>query len=396
VKKRLPPPKPIANTPEFFSTDVAKARRFYLDLNPPKSRPLAVVCGGLEHCTPDYAIRREMFPYFSIEFVMRGRGEVKIRNRKYPLQAGSLFSYGPGIPHAITGRTSDPLVKYFVDFTGTQAPALLRSCGLHLGRVSAVVPSNTLQPLFDELIQVGLQVRREAFDSALGGSINGMLAEFVALSADGVIAIPPHLGFEEAATLPCAALTAWHALVTDGKVSAGQTVLVLGTGGVSIFALQFAKMHGARVIVTSSSDAKLARAKALGADDTINYKTTPDWEKEVFRLTDKAGADHVIEVGGNHTFPRSLRAVAMGGTISVIGGVSGFTSEVALRDILGKSALIRGIFVGSHDMFAAMNRAISQHRLKPVIDRVFPFAEAPAAYRHQESGAHFGKVVIAV
>jgi NADPH:quinone reductase-like Zn-dependent oxidoreductase len=237
-------------------------------------------------------------------------------------------------------------------------------------------------------------VRREAFDSALGGSINGMLSEYVVLSADGVIAIPPHLNFAEAATLPCAALTAWHALVTDGHVSACLTVVVLGTGGVSIFALQFAKMHGARVIITSSSDAKLARAKTLGADEIINYRTTPDWEKEVFRLTDKAGADHIVEVGGKDTFPRSLRAVAMGGTISVIGGVSGFTSDVALRDILGKSAVIRGIFVGSRDMFAAMNRAITLHRLKPVIDRVFPFTEAPAAYRYQESGAHFGKVVI--
>ena len=239
-------------------------------------------------------------------------------------------------------------------------------------------------------------VRREAFDSALGGSINGMLAEYVPLSAEGVIAIPSHLEFEEAATLPCAALTAWHALVTGGNVSAGLTVLVLGTGGVSIFALQFAKMHGARVIITSSSDAKLARAKELGADEIINYRTTPDWEKEVFRLTDKAGADHVIEVGGTDTFPRSLRAVAMGGTISVIGGVSGFTSEVPLRDILGKSIIIRGIFVGSRDMFAAMNRAISQHKLKPVVDRIFPFSEAPAAYRHQESGSHLGKVVISV
>ncbi len=237
-------------------------------------------------------------------------------------------------------------------------------------------------------------IRREAFETALGGSVNGMLAEYVALSADGVIALPPQLSFAEGATLPCAALTAWHALVTDGHVAAGQTVVVLGTGGVSIFGLQFAKMHGARVIITSSSDAKLARAKTLGADETINYRTTPDWEKEVFRLTDKAGADHIVEVGGTDTFPRSLRAVAMGGTISVIGGVSGFTSDVALRDILGKGALIRGIFVGSRDMFAAMNRAISLHRLQPVIDRVFPFAEVPAAYRHQESGAHFGKVVI--
>jgi len=242
----------------------------------------------------------------------------------------------------------------------------------------------------------GGPVRRDVFESALGGSINGMLAEYVALSADGIIALPPHLSFAEGATLPCAALTAWHALVTEGRVSAGQTVTVLGTGGVSIFALQFAKMHGARVIVTSSSDAKLARAKALGADEIINYRTTPDWEKEVFRLTDKAGADHVVEVGGTDTFPRSLRALAMGGTVSVIGGVSGFTSEVALRDILGRSAVVRGIFVGSRDMFAAMNRAITLHRLKPVIDRVFPFAEAPAAYRYQESGAHFGKVVVSL
>jgi NADPH:quinone reductase-like Zn-dependent oxidoreductase len=239
-------------------------------------------------------------------------------------------------------------------------------------------------------------LRREYFDSALGGSLDGMLAEYVALSADGVIAMPSHLSFEEAATLPCAAVTAWHALVTDGKISAGQTVVALGTGGVSIFALQFAKMHGARVIITSSSDEKLARAKSLGADETINYRRTPDWEKEVFRLTDKSGADHIIEVGGKDTFPKSLRALAIGGTISVIGGVSGFTSEVPLGEILGKTAIIRGIYVGSRDMFAEMNRAITLHQLKPAIDRMFPFAEVPSAYRYQESGAHFGKVVVTV
>jgi NADPH:quinone reductase-like Zn-dependent oxidoreductase len=309
-------------------------------------------------------------------------GQVLVRVRATSLNYRDLMvasgRYGPGVP----------------------LPLIPLSDGA--GEIAAVSAGVTKWKTGDRVAGTFFQnwqtgpVCREAFESALGGSINGMLAQFVALSADGVIAIPPHLSFEEAATLPCAALTAWHALVTDGKTSAGQTVLVLGTGGVSIFALQFAKMHGARVIVTSSSDAKLARAKALGADATINYKTTPDWGKEVFRLTDKAGADHIVEVGGTDTFPRSLRAVAMGGTISVIGGVSGFTSDVALRDILGKSALIRGIFVGSHDMFSAMNRAISQHQLKPVIDRVFPFAEAPAAYRYQESGAHFGKVVIAV
>jgi NADPH:quinone reductase-like Zn-dependent oxidoreductase len=239
-------------------------------------------------------------------------------------------------------------------------------------------------------------IRREVFDAALGGSTDGMLAEYVALSADGIVAIPPHLSFEEAATLPCAAVTAWHALVTDGKISAGQTVVVLGTGGVSLFALQFAKMHGARVIITSSSDEKLSRAKLLGADEFINYRKTPEWEKEVHRLTGKNGADHVIEVGGNDTFPKSLRAVAMGGTVSLIGGVSGFNSEVPLLDIIGRSALIRGIYVGSRDMFEAMNRAIAIHKITPVIDCTFPFAEAQAAYRHQESAAHFGKVVITV
>lgn len=238
-------------------------------------------------------------------------------------------------------------------------------------------------------------VKREVHNAALGGSMNGMLAEYVALSADGVIAMPEHLSFEEAATLPCAALTAWQALVTAGQLSADETVLLLGTGGVSIFALQFAKMHGARVLITSSSDEKLARAKALGADETINYRTTPDWEKEVFRLTGKSGVDHVIEVGGRDTFPKSLRALALNGTISVIGGVSGFTSEMAFAEVLGKSAVIRGIYVGSREMFAAMNRAISRHQLKPAVDRIFPFAEALAAYRYQESGAHFGKVVIA-
>ena len=159
---RPPQAKRGKGTPEFFSADVAKARRFYLDLNPPKSRPLVVVCGGLEHCTPDYAIHRESFPYYSIEYVTHGHGEVKLKGRNYPLQAGSLFSYNTSTSHHITGDSADPLVKYFVDFTGTNAPALLRSCRLFPGHVSAVVPPNTLQLLFDELIQVGLLARRES------------------------------------------------------------------------------------------------------------------------------------------------------------------------------------------------------------------------------------------
>lgn len=159
---RPPKAKRGEDAPKFFSADVAKARRFYLDLNPPKTRPLVVVCGGLEHCTPGYAIHRESFPYYSIEYVTHGRGEVKLKGRNYPLQAGCLFSYGTSTPHHITGDAADPLVKYFVDFTGSNAPALLRSCRLSPGQVSAVVPPNTLQPLFDELIQVGLLARRES------------------------------------------------------------------------------------------------------------------------------------------------------------------------------------------------------------------------------------------
>jgi NADPH:quinone reductase-like Zn-dependent oxidoreductase len=238
--------------------------------------------------------------------------------------------------------------------------------------------------------------QREMANTALGGALNGMLAEYVALSADGVVAIPPHLSFEEAATLPCAALTAWQALATHGNVSADQTVLLLGTGGVSIFALQFAKMHGARAIIISSSDEKLARAKTLGADATINYRSNPNWEEEVFRLTHKAGVDQIVEVGGTGTFVKSLRCVAPGGQIHLVGGVSGFTSDVPLAEIIRRLVIVRGIYVGSRAMFEAMNRAITLHQTKPVVDRVFSFADAPAACKYQQSGKHFGKVVISI
>ena len=236
----------------------------------------------------------------------------------------------------------------------------------------------------------------EMANTALGGALNGMLAEYVALSEDGVVPIPPHLGFEEAATLPCAALTAWQALVIRGKVSAGETVLLLGTGGVSIFALQFAKMHGARVIITSGSDEKLARAKTLGADETINYRSSPEWEKEVFRLTGEVGVDHVLEVGGAGTFVKSLRSVRSGGQVHLVGGVSGFTGEVPLAEIIRKLVVVRGIYVGSRAMFEALNRAVALHRTQPVIDRVFEFTDAPGAYRYQQSGRHFGKIVISI
>jgi NADPH:quinone reductase-like Zn-dependent oxidoreductase len=236
---------------------------------------------------------------------------------------------------------------------------------------------------------------RQTGGSALGGALGGMLAEHVVLQENGLVAIPSHLSFEEAATLPCAALTAWQALVTLGQLAAGQTVLLLGTGGVSTFGLLFAKMSGARAIITSSSDAKLEQAKRLGADEGINYRSTPNWAKEVRRLTDGAGVDHVLEIGGQETFAQSLKSLATNGRLSIIGGVSGFTGDLSFIEVLGRMATLQGIFVGSREMFRAMNQAISLHRMTPPIDRVFRFEEASEAYRHLARGGHFGKIVIA-
>jgi NADPH:quinone reductase-like Zn-dependent oxidoreductase len=230
--------------------------------------------------------------------------------------------------------------------------------------------------------------------TALGAGGVGMLAEQVVLPEDGLVAVPEHLSSEEAATLPCAAVTAWNALIAGGGLRAGQTVLTLGTGGVSLFALQFAKLAGARVIVTSSSDEKLGRAKELGASDGVNYKTTPEWDKKVRELTGGEGVDHVVELGGAGTLPRSLRAARTGGHVALIGVLSGGAGEFNPVLVLMKAVRLQGVFVGSRVMFEDMNRAIALHRLKPVIDRVFPLAEAAAAYKHLESGAHFGKVVI--
>jgi NADPH:quinone reductase-like Zn-dependent oxidoreductase len=231
--------------------------------------------------------------------------------------------------------------------------------------------------------------------SALGAEIPGLSSDYAVLDADGAVLIPDHLSYEEAATLPCAAVTAWQAIVTKGNVKASDTLLIQGTGGVSIFALQFAKMHGARVIATSSSDEKLARVKAMGADHVINYKTAPDWGREARDLTGGRGVDHVIEVGGAGTLPQSIAAVRSGGRISVIGVLSGLAGDgVNPMPVLINSLVLQGIFVGSRTMFEDMNRAIALHQMRPVIDRVFPFADYPAALRHLESGAHFGKVVL--
>jgi NADPH:quinone reductase-like Zn-dependent oxidoreductase len=259
--------------------------------------------------------------------------------------------------------------------------------------VTRVKPGDRVAGTFFQSWLAG-ELTPELQRSALGGAIDGMLAQRVVLGQEGVVHIPPHLSYEEAATLPCAAVTAWNALVTKGGVKAGDTVLTLGTGGVSIFALQFAQMHGARIIATSSSEQKLARLHEMGASDGINYKTTPEWNRRVRDLTNGVGVDHVVEVAG--TLAQSMDAVRLGGTVSVIGAVGGRSSEVTPGMVLSKQLRVQGIYVGSREMFEAMNRAIALHKLRPVIDRVFHLEQAREAFRYMDSGAHFGKIVIAL
>jgi NADPH:quinone reductase-like Zn-dependent oxidoreductase len=237
---------------------------------------------------------------------------------------------------------------------------------------------------------------REYGASALGGAIDGVLTQFRVFDQEGLLHIPEHFTYQEGATLPCAGLTAWNALVPTGHVQAGDTVLLLGTGGVSIFGLQFAKMHGARTIITSSSDEKLARARALGADETINYQTTPEWDKEVLRLTGGKGVDIVLEVGGGETFPRSMNSVRASGQIAVIGVLSGVMGTIPVGLIGLQTLSVRGIFVGSVAMFEDMNRAIAANQLRPVIDRVFPFEQSLDALRYMQSAKHLGKIVISL
>lgn len=222
----------------------------------------------------------------------------------------------------------------------------------------------------------------------------GMLAEYAVVPAASLSLLPPSLSFEEAATLPCAGLTAWHALFEAAALRPGMTVLVQGTGGVSVFALQFAKMAGARVIATSSSDDKLARARALGADHTINYAATPEWDKAAKDYAGADGIDIVVEVGGAGTFEKSISAVRTSGTVAVIGVLSGTGATLNLVPVLWKQVCLKGVYVGSRVMLDRMNEAIEATRLKPVIDKVFPLAAAAEAYAWQAAQKHVGKVVI--
>ena len=269
-----------------------------------------------------------------------------------------------------------------------------------VGEVVAVGDGVTRVKVGDRVASIFFQkwlsgnLTKTAFHSTLGAPGDGVLAEYIVLHSDGVIPVPTHLSDEEAATLPCAAVTAWNALITGGGLKAGDTVLIQGTGGVSLFALQFAKIAGARVIVISSSDEKLEKARELGATDRINYKTTPNWDEQVYQLTDGEGVDYVVEVGGAGTLAKSLRAVRLGGHISLIGVLTGTTAEINPMPILAKSVRVQGVYVGSREMFEAMNRAIELHQLQPIVDRVFPFDSAREALQYMESGAHFGKICL--
>ena len=270
------------------------------------------------------------------------------------------------------------------------------------GDVVAVGAGVTRFHVGDRVVGLFLQNWRDGGPSAeksrgaLGGDVDGMFAKYVALPESGVVHFPAHLSYEEASTLPCAGLTAWHALYEAARVKPGDTVVIQGTGGVSIFALQFARLAGARVLGTSSSDEKLARAKELGLDQGLNYKQNPQWAAWVKEQTGGAGADTIVEVGGAGTFGESMQAVRVGGTIAQIGVLSGAEEKLSVVPILRRQIRIAGIFVGSRAMMQDMNRAIGIHQLRPVVDKVFPFQEAVAAYRYMENRQHFGKVVVAV
>ena len=268
------------------------------------------------------------------------------------------------------------------------------------GEVAAIGPGVTRVAVGEKVCPLFFQswlsgpIKAESRNRPLGGPLPGVLQQQMLLDADGVSKFPAHLSFEEAATLPCAGLTAWRAITIEAPVGPGDTVLVQGTGGVSIFALQFAKARGATVIATSSSDEKLERAKKLGADHVINYKKTEDWGRVAREMTGGRGVDVVVEVGGENTLDQSFDAARVGGSIVVIGVLGGFSSPVMIPVVFGKNLHIHGISVGSREQFDDMAAHIDKWKLQPVVDKVFPFSAVPDALRLMQAGGHFGKIAI--
>ena len=336
------------------------------------------------------------------------------------MRAYQLSEGGAGIERLVQVERPDPKPAYRQVLVEVAACSLnFRDLAIARGAYRLPVSANHI-PLSDgagEVVEIGAGVRRvkvgdkvagnffqrwsagepgpDTHQNALGGGIDGMLAEYVVLEEDGVVKIPQHFR-SRGCTLPCAGVTAWHAMIEHARLIAGKTVLLQGTGGVSILGLQLAKAMGITVIITSSRDDKLARAKQLSADHGINYKTTPDWDKAAKDLTNGQGVDCVVEVGGAGTIAKSFASIRVGGRISLIGNLSGPATELNPGLIIARRANVQGISVGSTAMFEAMNQAIAANQIKPVIDKVFGFDEVRAAYQHMASGTHFGKIVIRV
>jgi NADPH:quinone reductase-like Zn-dependent oxidoreductase len=286
-------------------------------------------------------------------------------------------------------------------------------------RLGVPIPPHGMIPLSDgsgDVVEVGAEVTRFApgdrvagaffqtwisgtvtprdLPMTLGGPLDGVLAEYCALDEAGLVHVPEHLSYEESSTLPCAAVTAWNALFEGKPLRMGQTVLVMGAGGVSMFALQFARAAGARVIAISSNESRLEHMRNLGAWRTINYLSNPDWSNSLMQLTEQRGADHVVDIGGAESLPKSIASVAMGGCVSVVGVMT--FGGVELAPLIAKSATLRGIAVGSRDMFEAMNRAMVNNDLHPVIGQRMNWHQVADAYAHMKSGAHIGKIVLSL
>lgn len=281
-------------------------------------------------------------------------------------------------------------------------PLPLVPCSDGVGVVEAVGEGVTRAAVGDRVCPIFCQdwwegpPTREGLRSTLGGPLDGTLAEWMVVGEGGLVHPPSHLSDAECATLPCAAVTAFTALFTEGDLQPGETVLVLGTGGVSIFALQLAKARGARVILTSSHDEKLERARALGADETVNYVDEEKWGRRVRELTAGRGVDHVVEVGGAGTLEQSVQATAIGGQISIIGVLAGAKTSLAVTPILMGYLRLQGVLVGHRRTFEALVDFLAEHTLRPVVSDVFPWTEAATAFDHMARGAHFGKIVLEI
>jgi NADPH:quinone reductase-like Zn-dependent oxidoreductase len=312
-----------------------------------------------------------------------GPGQVLVRMKAVSLNSRDLLMvngmYGRG------AASTEDVITPFSDGCG-----VVEAVGAGVTRFKAGDRVSTL--FFQNWVSGPPTLEKVA--SALGFPIPGAGAELQTFSQEGLSKVPGFLTDQEVATLPCAALTAWRGVFQDARLEPADTVVLQGTGGVSIFGLQFAHAAGYRTLITSSSDAKLERAKALGADHLVNYKTTPEWSKAVREATGGRGADFIMEVGGGGTIHESMRAVRIGGHIAIIGVVAGGGEPFNPAALIGNSAKLQGLSVGSRDMFEAMCRAIEQHRIRPVVDKTFPWTEARAAFEAMAGGAHFGKIVL--